>query len=51
MSKKYDTNKLGRHISATLGGKGGGKPGNYQGFVEKTADEQFIANLINNFEH
>lgn len=50
MSKKYDTNKLGRHISATLGGKGGGKPGNYQGFVEKTADEQFVANLINNFE-
>jgi alanyl-tRNA synthetase len=50
MSKKYDTNKLGRHISATLGGKGGGKPGNYQGFGEKTADEQLVANLLNNFE-
>ena len=50
MSKKYDTNKLGRHISATLGGKGGGKPSNYQGFVEKTADEDLLLNLINTFE-
>ena len=39
ISTVYDTNKLGRHISATLGGKGGGRPGTYQGNVDRTADE------------
>ncbi len=50
VSTEYDTNKLGRHISAALGGKGGGKPGNYQGFVEKTADEKLLADLLKSFE-
>ena len=49
-SSVYDTNKLGRHICATLGGKGGGKPGTFQGFVEKTADENLLAELIKSFE-
>ena len=49
-SSVFDTNKLGRHISATLGGKGGGKPGNYQGFVEKTADEEILKQLVKTFE-
>ena len=48
-SSAYDTNKLGRHISATLGGKGGGKPGTYQGFVEKQADESLLTQLIKSF--
>lgn len=49
-SSVYDTNKLGRHICATLGGKGGGKPGTFQGSVEKTADETTLAELIKSFE-
>ncbi len=44
-----DTNRLGRHISATLGGKGGGKPGLYQGFVEKVADESTLTELVKSF--
>ena len=48
-SSVKDTNKLGRHISATLGGKGGGKPGVYQGFVEKAADENTLAELVKSF--
>ena len=49
-SSVYDTNKLGRHICATLGGKGGGKPGTFQGSVEKPADETTLAELIKSFE-
>ncbi len=49
VSSEKDTNKLGRFISATLGGKGGGKPGIYQGFVEKSADEDIIRELIERF--
>jgi len=49
VSTEKDTNKLGRHISATLGGKGGGKPGIYQGFVEKEADEETLAALVKSF--
>jgi len=50
ISTEYDTNKLGRHISAVLGGKGGGKPGTYQGFVEKETDEKTLLELIKSFE-
>ncbi len=50
ISTEYDTNKLGRHISASLGGKGGGKPGTYQGFVEKETDEKTLIELIKSFE-
>ena len=50
ISTEYDTNKLGRHISATLGGKGGGKPGTYQGFVEKAAEEETLRRLIKSFQ-
>ena len=50
ISTVYDTNKLGRHISATLGGKGGGRPGTYQGNVDKTADENALKELIASFE-
>ena len=50
ISTMYDTNKLGRHISATLGGKGGGRPGTYQGNVDKTADENALKELIASFE-
>ena len=49
ISTEYDTNKLGRHICASLGGKGGGKPGAFQGFVEKPADENTLAQLIKTF--
>ena len=48
-SSVFDTNKLGRHICATLGGKGGGKPGTFQGFVEKQADENLLTELIKTF--
>ena len=50
ISSVYDTNKLGRHICATLGGKGGGKPGTFQGSVEKMADETTLTELIKSFE-
>ncbi len=50
ISSEKDTNKLGRHISATLGGKGGGKPGIYQGFVEKQAEENLLLELMKGFE-
>ena len=50
ISTVYDTNKLGRHISATLGGKGGGRPGTYQGNVDKTADENALKELIRIFK-
>ncbi len=49
ISSVKDTNKLGRHISAVLGGKGGGKPGIYQGFVESRADEMKLAEIIKEF--
>ncbi len=49
ISTEYDTNKLGRHISATLGGKGGGKPGTYQGFVEKATERETLYELVKNF--
>ena len=49
VSTVCDTNKLGRHISATLGGKGGGKPGTYQGNTDKSADEETIINIIRSF--
>ena len=50
VSQAFDTNKLGRFISAELGGKGGGKPGIYQGFVEKAAEQRQLYALIKNFE-
>ena len=50
VSKSKDTNKLGRHISSTLGGKGGGKPGIYQGFIEKDTDENQLKELYKSFE-
>ena len=50
ISTVKDTNKLGRHISATLGGKGGGKPGSYQGFVEKDTDRETLYRLIKELE-
>lgn len=50
VSTVYDTNKLGRHISATLGGKGGGRPGIYQGNVDNIAEESVLVNLVNSFE-
>jgi alanyl-tRNA synthetase len=49
VSTVYDTNKLGRHISVTLGGKGGGKPGTYQGNTDRSADEETIFNIIKSF--
>ena len=49
ISTEHDTNKLGRHICAALGGKGGGKPGTYQGFVEKDTDEETLRQLIKTF--
>ena len=49
VSAEKDTNRLGRHISASLGGKGGGKPGLYQGFVEKQADEDTLTQLVKSF--
>lgn len=49
ISTVYDTNRLGRHISASLGGKGGGKPGSYQGFVEKDTDRETLYRLIKEF--
>lgn len=49
VSSDKDTNKLGRHISATLGGKGGGKPGIYQGFVEQDTDEAQLTELVKSF--
>lgn len=49
ISTEYDTNKLGRHISAALGGKGGGKPGSYQGFVEKDTGREELFRLIKSF--
>ncbi|MBR5521143.1 MAG: alanyl-tRNA editing protein [Oscillospiraceae bacterium] len=50
ISTEKDTNKLGRHISATLGGKGGGKPGTYQGFVEKETDADMLSALVKSFQ-
>ena len=50
VSKTKDTNKLGRHISGVLGGKGGGKPGIYQGFIEKETDENRLKELYKSFE-
>ena len=50
ISTVYDTNKLGHHISATLGGKGGGRPGTYQGNVDRTADENMLKELIRIFK-
>ncbi len=49
VSTEKDTNKLGRFICAELGGKGGGKPGIYQGFVEKPADEAVLKEIIEKF--
>ena len=49
VSKDIDTNKLGRFISSHLGGKGGGKPGIYQGFVEKDTDENQLKSLVKEF--
>lgn len=50
VSSSLDTNKLGKHISASLGGKGGGKPGIYQGFVEKDADEEILKSLTEEYK-
>ncbi|MBQ3008736.1 MAG: alanyl-tRNA editing protein [Oscillospiraceae bacterium] len=49
VSTDKDTNKLGRHISAALGGKGGGKPGIYQGFVQQPTDEIQLYSLVKAF--
>ena len=49
VSTDKDTNKLGRHISAALGGKGGGKPGIYQGFVQQPTDEMQLYSLVKEF--
>ena len=49
VSKNADTNKLGKAISATLGGKGGGRPGTYQGFVERPAEEETLLALTKDF--
>ena len=49
ISQEVDTNRLGRHITSALGGKGGGKPGIFQGSVEKSADEVTFKNLIKEF--
>lgn len=49
ISTVYDTNKLGRHISAVLGGKGGGRPGTYQGNVDKAADEKALREMVESF--
>lgn len=49
VSQTADTNKLGRFISRQLGGKGGGKPGVYQGFVEKECDRQTLTALVKDF--
>ena len=49
ISTEYDTNALGRHIAGALGGKGGGKPGMYQGFVTRRTDEEKIKALVRSF--
>jgi len=49
ISTVYDTNKLGRHISGVLGGKGGGRPGTYQGNVDKAADEKALREMVESF--
>ena len=51
VSSAVDTNKLGRHISASIGGKGGGKPGIYQGFVEKLPDEKELREIVRRFQN
>lgn len=50
VSKTKDTNKLGKFISKELGGKGGGKPGIYQGFFEKDTSDEELENIIKSFE-
>ncbi len=50
VSQKVDTNKLGRHISAIIGGKGGGRPGIYQGFVEKLPDEHELRRIVADYK-
>ncbi len=49
VSNDFDTNALGKFISSNLGGKGGGKPGIYQGFTEKDIDESSIIILVKKF--
>ena len=49
VSGTVDTNRLGRHISASIGGKGGGKPGIYQGFVERLPSEEELRKIIAEF--
>ena len=39
MSKTGDTTALGKEITAQLGGRGGGKPGCFQGSTACTAEE------------
>ncbi len=49
VSSKIDTNKLGRAISAVIGGKGGGRPGIYQGFVERVPTEDELRDIIGGY--
>ncbi len=42
ISSEVDTNKLGRAVCAVLGGKGGGKPGIFQGNVATCADSENV---------
>lgn len=50
ISSVLDTNALGRHIAGALGGKGGGKPGMYQGVISRPADEGEIRALLDSFK-
>lgn len=46
VSSTVDTNKFGRAICAVLGGKGGGKPGIFQGNVASCADCETVVRSV-----
>lgn len=50
ISQSVNTNGLGKHISSYLGGKGGGKPGIYQGVTEKSCSQEQLFSIIKNYQ-
>ncbi|MEG2191692.1 MAG: alanyl-tRNA editing protein [Oscillospiraceae bacterium] len=49
ISTVFDTNRLGKHITANLGGKGGGKPGIFQGFIETPTDCEALRGIVSSY--
>ena len=50
VSQSVDTNRLGRFIASHTGGKGGGKPGIYQGIVNSAPTAEQLTELYNEFK-